>query len=216
LTLARQIQVVVLSSKRRKDCTIIGKSGPIRHTGCGDHFPAARLRFINHFVACWFFRHLFRRNSSTSTQGGFMPRKKNAAQEAAPTQTSATAVAVAEPETKAPQSPMGRPAYIDGPPVDEEGKVISQANPEAKNWGDPYKALVTTAAFEMGENRRFRQRVFLFKEKPSDEVLAALKDNGFSYRAAEKAWTIQANPDTRKLSDELAEQFAGSSQALSR
>jgi hypothetical protein len=31
LTLARQFQVVVLSSKRRKDSTIIGKFVPFRH-----------------------------------------------------------------------------------------------------------------------------------------------------------------------------------------
>src|SRR5271154_2990207 len=104
---------------------------------------------------------------------------------------------------------MKRPAYIDGPPVTEDGQIIVQTSPEAKNWGEPYKALVTTAAFEMGENRRFKQRVFTFREKPSDEVLAALKENGFTYRANEKAWTIQADARTRKLSDELAREFAG-------
>ena len=56
----------------------------------------------------------------------------------------------------------------------------------------------------MGENRRFKQRVFTFKEKPAEEVLAALKEHGFTYRADEKAWTIPANADTRKLTDELA------------
>ncbi len=89
----------------------------------------------------------------------------------------------------------------------ENGKVIATNDPAAKNWGDPYKALVTTATFEMGENRRFRQRVFKFSEKPSGRSAGKqLKDNGFTYRANEKAWTIQANPDTRRLSDELAEQ----------
>ena len=56
----------------------------------------------------------------------------------------------------------------------------------------------------MGENRCFKQRVFKFSEKPADDVIASLKDAGFTYRAVEKAWTITANPDTRKLSDELA------------
>jgi hypothetical protein len=143
-----------------------------------------------------------------------MPRKKTAAQEAAHDQTSATAT-VAEPE-KADTAPITRPAYIDGPPVTEDGKVITSTDPEAKNWGDPYKAIVSTPTFEMGENRRFKQRVFTFKEKPSDAVLAALKDNGFTYRANERAWTIQANPDTRRLSDELAEQFAGQFQSMRR
>jgi hypothetical protein len=144
-----------------------------------------------------------------------MPRKKNAAQEAVHDQTSSTAAAIAEPE-KANMTPTARPAFIDGPPVSEDGKVITSNDPEAKNWGDPYKAIVSTPTFEMGENRRFKQRVFIFKEKPSDEVLAALKDNGFTYRANEKAWTTQANPDTRRLSDELAEQFAGQFQSMTR
>jgi hypothetical protein len=68
----------------------------------------------------------------------------------------------------------------------------------------------------LGENRRFKQRVFTFAEKPADEVLARLKDEGFTYRANEKAWTTQANPDTRKLSDELAREFAGPGQGLKR
>ena len=123
------------------------------------------------------------------------------------------------------------PAYIDGPPVTPEGQIIqadegaqvsAQENdgPEGqgKNWGPPYKAIFTSASkgFEMGENRRFKQRVFMFKEKPSEDVLSTLKENGFTYRANEKAWTIQANPETRKLSEELAEQFAGPSHGMKR
>jgi hypothetical protein len=144
-----------------------------------------------------------------------MPRKKGAAPEAAQTNAS-TATAVAEPKTKATSKPMERPAYIDGPPVTEDGKIAGQDNPQAKNWGDPYKAIVTTDLFEMGEDRRFRQRVFKFKEKPAEEVLARLKEHGFTYRMAEKAWTIQANPDTRNLTDDLAREFAGQSQGMSR
>ena len=144
-----------------------------------------------------------------------MPRKKNTAREAADNQTTASAAAVAEHE-KTDTAPMARPAYIDGPPVDESGNVIKPNDPDAKNWGDPYKAIVSTPSFEMGENRRFKQRVFMFKEKPSEDVLAALKDNGFTYRANEKAWTIQANAETRRLSEELAEQFAGPSHGMRR
>src|ERR1700733_14835844 len=69
-----------------------------------------------------------------------------------------------------------RPAYIDGPPVTPEGQIIQADNgaqvsaeendgPEGqgKNWGPPYKAIFRSAAkgFEMGENRRFKQRVFI-------------------------------------------------------
>jgi len=144
-----------------------------------------------------------------------MPRKKNAAREAAPIENNATAAAVAEPEKE--ETPaMKRPDYIDGAPVNEDGKIITPDNPQAKNWGDPYKAIVRTASFEMGENRRFKQRMFFFKEKPGEAVLAALKENGFTYRANEKAWTIQADADTRKLSDELAREFAGQASGMSR
>jgi hypothetical protein len=103
-------------------------------------------------------------------------------------------------------------AYIDGPPVDEDGTA---AKPDARNWGEPYKAIVTTKDFEMGENRRFKQRVFKFKEKPSDDVIAALKNNVFTYRPAEKAWTIQASAETRVITDQLAKDFSGQSQGAS-
>jgi hypothetical protein len=146
-----------------------------------------------------------------------MPRKRKDA--------GATAVA----ETPAPQSSGERPAYIDGPPVNDQGHIIKdeaqptaavaesptgeQGQGEGRNWSDPYKSLFKTASFEMGENRRYKQRVFMFKEKPSDEILAALKDNGFTYRANEKAWTIHADADSRRLTDELAREFAGPAQA---
>ena len=111
-----------------------------------------------------------------------------------------------------------RPAYIDGPPVAEDGRVIAPANPEAKNWGDPYKAIFTSSdkGFELGEDRRFKQRVFRFSEKPADDVLAVLKDAGFTYRASEKAWTIPATPESRRVSEELAWQFAGKEEARGR
>jgi hypothetical protein len=56
----------------------------------------------------------------------------------------------------------------------------------------------------------------MFKEKPSEQVLAALKEHGFTYRANEKAWTIQADPQTRRLTDELAREFAGPAMGMSR
>jgi len=152
-------------------------------------------------------------------KGKSMPRKKNTAQEAAPVETSATAAAVAEPE-KAGAPPMARPDYIDGPPVNEEGNVIAQGpnDPNAKNWGPPYKAIFVSKdkGFEMGEDRRFKQRVFVFSQKPEQHVLNKLKDSGFVIRAAEKAWTIPANPATRVLSDQLAQEFAGKTPAATR
>jgi hypothetical protein len=92
------------------------------------------------------------------------------------------------------------------------------AGSEARDWGNPYKPIFSSKdkGFEMGENRRFKQRVFIFTEKQDEQILAALKDNGFTYRAGEKAWTIQADAETRKLSDELAREFAGQAASMSR
>jgi hypothetical protein len=80
-----------------------------------------------------------------------------------------------------------------------------------KNWGPPYRAIYTNTdkGFELGENRRFKQRVFTFREKPDAETIEALKAAGFRYRGEEKAWTVQATAVTRELSDDLARQFAG-------
>ena len=159
-------------------------------------------------------------DAERNKKGMNMPRKKHAATDT-PTESAndvsavATAEAPAAEQTFTPQEATP-PAYIDGPPVDEKGAVIGPNNPEAKNWGPPYKSIVSTPIFEMGENRRFKQRLFTFKEKPAEEVLAVLKEHGFTYRANEKAWTIPANAETRKLTDELAKEFGGPSEGLAR
>ncbi len=74
----------------------------------------------------------------------------------------------------------------------------------------PYRVVFKSAAlgFELGEDSQYRQRVFRFHEKPGDEVIAALKENGFKYRPQEKAWTLQASFASRAVSDNLARQFA--------
>jgi hypothetical protein len=156
-----------------------------------------------------------------------MARKKRipagAAEAAAATTTTETgaAVAVAEPPVELPPI-IERPAYIDGPPTTATGRspLMDDEGREdpPKHWGNPYKEVFSCSArgFEMGEDRRFKQRVFRFAERPDPEVIQTLKEHGFTYRAAEKAWTIQANPDTRRLSEELAQQFAGTAQGKSR
>jgi hypothetical protein len=68
----------------------------------------------------------------------------------------------------------------------------------------------------MGEDRRFKQRLFKFIDKPQEHVLAALKEHGFTYRASEKAWTINATAENRVLTDRLAQEFAGVEQGISR
>jgi hypothetical protein len=138
-----------------------------------------------------------------------MPRKKRANTES---DAALPAVAVAEPPER---PPIERPAYINGPPTTETGRS-PRADAEGReepprNWGDPYKSIFSCPeqGFELGEHRRFKQRVFRFAERPTPEVLAELKENGFTYRAAEKAWTVPADPDTRKMTDELARKWAG-------
>jgi len=152
-----------------------------------------------------------------------MPRKKKPAdvEAAAPMTTdtaeSTTTVAVAEPEQREQSSPppIERPAWIDGPPTTEAGRspLVDHDGREEppRNWGEPYKSIFSCPeqGFELGEHRRFKQRVFRFAERPDPEVLAELKDLGFTYRAAEKAWTVPANADSRKMTDELARRWAG-------
>jgi hypothetical protein len=154
-----------------------------------------------------------------------MPRKKHKNEDAAP-QNAGTAVATAAERKQ--ETGARVPAYIDGPPTTVTGEIISAGfntdesnSPDeghGKNWGPPYKAIFTSSAkgFEMGENRRFKQRVFKFKDKPDADTLAALKDNGFTYRPEEKAWTIHADGATRLLTGRLALQFAGESPDIAR
>src|SRR5580692_11201095 len=105
-----------------------------------------------------------------------MPRKTQKTAQATQAKTNAAAVA------EAPES---------------NGQDTGQS--ETRDWGNLYKPIFSSKdkGFEMGENRRFKQRVFIFNEKPDEAILAALKDNGFTYRAGEKAWTIQADASTR-------------------
>ena len=125
-----------------------------------------------------------------------MPRKKEITETSAATET-ATATAVAEPAPAA---------------ETQEGQE------PAKNWGPAYKAIFTcpSKGFEMGEDRRFKQRLFKFVEKPEEHVLEALKQHGFTYRASEKAWTVSATAENRVLTDRLAQEFAGVEQGISR
>ena len=145
-----------------------------------------------------------------------MPRKKKQTTETMPVESTGAATAVAEP---APES-SAVPAWIDGPPTTAEGRPVNgdEQPAEDRKWGDPYKVIFVSKdpPFEMGEDRRWKQRVFKFGQKPGEEVLAALKEHGFTYRASEKAWTIHANADTRRLTDELAREFAGQAQGMSR
>ena len=146
-----------------------------------------------------------------------MPRKKRTSVETDKTDPNTQAVAVAGPESPTDLPPIKRPAWIDGPPTPVAGEELDPPVPQ-KNWGDPYKPIFVSndKGFEMGENRRFKQRVFMFKEKPDEQILARLREHGFTYRPGEKAWTIAANAETRVLSDRLAREFAVQTKATGR
>lgn len=118
----------------------------------------------------------------------------------APAETTGSATAVAEPA-----------------PASETEANAQDGQAPGKNWGPAYKSIFTCTAkgFEMGEDRRFKQRVFKFSEKPEEHVLAALKEHGFTYRANEKAWTVTATAENRVLTDRLARDFAGIEQGPS-
>jgi len=155
-----------------------------------------------------------------------MTRRKNTPIENAEAAQDTSAVAVAEPqserdakaESTASRATLQRPEWIDGPPPQSAGVDTpgTEQDEPARNWGDPYKTIFSGKGFELGEHRRFKQRVFRFDEKPDAELLAKLKEAGFTYRAAEKAWTIPANPDTRRLTDEMAREMAGPAEGMSR
>jgi hypothetical protein len=93
------------------------------------------------------------------------------------------------------------------PAIDTEGP----REEPPKQWGPPYKAIFTCQeqGFELGENRRFKQRVFTFAGKPDPQILSDLKENGFTYWSQDKSWTIPANLRTRILTDDLARKWAG-------
>ena len=117
--------------------------------------------------------------------------------------------AVIEPAPPAALAPIQCPAWIDGPPVPLIGEKSTPAELQ-KRWNNPYVVLFANKAkgFEMGENRQSKQLVFKFRERPEQSVIDTLRANGFTYWPAEKSWTIQSTPDTRRLSGQLAQQFA--------
>lgn len=89
--------------------------------------------------------------------------------------------------------------------------AVEVAPVEKSQGRNPYFQTIfmsVPSGFELGEDWRFKQRVFRFKEKPDESVINALKENGFTYRPSEKAWTIPADYASRTISDKLARHFA--------
>jgi hypothetical protein len=135
-----------------------------------------------------------------------MSRKKQS-NETTDTATNTTAVS---------ETTNSATAVMDPAPATDAQASADNGQVPAKNWGPPYKSIFSCPAkgFEMGEDRQFKQRVFKFLDKPEEDVLAVLKDHGFTYRAAEKAWTVNATAENRVLTDRLARVFAGIDQGM--
>jgi len=150
----------------------------------------------------WTVRRLAGRHINRNTKGNTMSRKK---------QSNETTNA-----TDAPGASSAATAVADPAPANETQAAAANGQGPAKNWGPPYKAIFSCPGkgFEMGEDRQFKQRVFKFLDKPEEHVLAVLKDHGFTYRAAEKAWTVNATAENRVLTDRLARVFAGIDQGM--
>jgi hypothetical protein len=88
-----------------------------------------------------------------------MPRKKRPTAETTRTETG-TATADAESNTQNP----------------------GESWPENQEPANPDDAIVVSKEkrFAMGENRLFKPRVLIFREKPDEQTLAALKEDGFT------------------------------------
>ena len=147
-----------------------------------------------------------------------MPRKKHNAVENAQTETSA--VTAGDAKAHVPNDGVSKlePTQpIQAQPQTDPAQPQADTQ-EQKQWTNSYTSIFTSVVrgFEMGEDRRYKQRVFKFSEKPEQAIIDKLKENGFTYRPNEKAWTIPANPATRQLTERLAREFAAGTQVQTR
>ena len=63
--------------------------------------------------------------------------------------------------------------------------------------------------FELSENQCSKQLVFRFAENPGKNITDQLRQAGYEYRRANKAWTISATPANRNAALSLAVEFKG-------
>jgi hypothetical protein len=131
-----------------------------------------------------------------------MPRKKRAAVSADPIEAPATDTAAAD--THSPHTAVADPT--------------DERQDQPKQWAKPYRAFLSCSekGFEVGEDFRFKQVMFRFDDDPGRDVTQKLKDAGFKYRPNEKSWTISASAASRELAQQLANEFMGASQSMSR
>lgn len=121
-------------------------------------------------------------------------------------------------ESQQPQAIQTPPSTPANAPANADADQTAESTDQGQQHANPYRATFTCSAkgFELGENRRFKQLVFTFKENPGPEVTRKLKDAGFVYRGAEKAWTISASAAARELAVDLARELKGEQLEQSR
>lgn len=137
-----------------------------------------------------------------------MTRKKKAQQEDQSAKVEVDAATATAPEAR-------DEVAFDQEAATSIAEDIRQASPAEQGQepqrGTPYRAILIDNAhgIELGENVRFRQRVLKFRDKPDERLRATLKESGFTFRPAEKAWTIPATPESREFTDRLMQEIAG-------
>ena len=125
-----------------------------------------------------------------------MARKKRAA-EAAATENAATPIidSVAE-ATQMPDTGFD-PAELEKPP---EGKPDGERPPFSPVSLQQTISLTADAdgpKMRLFRNHRMQQVAITFDEKPGPEVIDQLRDAGFRWRGAERAWTKQLDPQAK-------------------
>jgi hypothetical protein len=83
---------------------------------------------------------------------------------------------------------------------------------------EPYRPIFhsNSKQFEYGEDRRYRQIVFHFQEKPEQDLIDKLKSHGYKWRSDDKSWRVQADAVTRVEASRLANEIHGEEPGVSR
>ena len=128
----------------------------------------------------------------------------------------ATILAQSLPEVMPPEEELAAEpsdaAELPDDPVTQEGadqpSPAGEAQPE-RQWAPPYRAAFTSVVggVEVGEDRRFKQVVISFADRPDPEVTDRLKEAGFKYRSAERSWTAPASAVAREFAHGLAQEL---------
>ena len=114
----------------------------------------------------------------------------------------------AEPAATAPQTDdtsfdvAGFDAAPDPEPARTHAESVGKREPQITRSGltclknDLLAGVVYSEGFRLLGGRKVRDGVIAFAERPSPDVIAAMNDANFEWRAADKVWTFQIRPDT--------------------